>query len=400
MVKTDASDFEDRSDFRIMMEQRIRNNIERLPISDRVILSRIFQLPADNLAVNPYRSAILRFFDDLTGKYEIGENCEYIDVKLHSLKIGLEELWVFQARKGETFKLFQNFESFEKILFQSNPDYRGHYVHQFDVFLLGYYILNRILETDTEISKKFKPSAERNPNLTWMLASTFHDIGYPIEKIDEWFSSFLNTFLRVKTAYPIEIERILTPVFFDYLRYLSEEHYNQTKEPMAVSGQCYLRDWKFHNILLDNLKLKKDHGIISSLLLIHSLFTQEKIRNFNEWLFETFEPEIIPACHAISIHNLKIDYEKISLSQSPFAFLLVLCDTIQDWERSVAGKDHSELKYIEVGFSDITPTIEFALQINSVRKFDELDELQKRLSADKLVEIRIRQENGNRFWRI
>ena len=187
---------------------------------------------------------------------------------------------------------------------------------------------------------------------------------------------FLTHFLKLKQHIQLRL-REFSPVFFDYLRYLSEEHFNQTKEPMAVSGQCYLRDWKFHNVLLNNLKLNKDHGIVSSLLLIHGLFTQERILNFNDWLFDTFEPDIIPACHAIAIHNLKIDYERISLSQSPFAFLLILCDNIQDWERSVVGEDHSELIDIEVELAGEVPSIEIILRINSEKKFGELDKLKK-----------------------
>ncbi len=210
-----------------------------------------------------------------------------------------------------------------------------------------------------------------------MLASTFHDIGYPIEKIDNWFSAFLSNFLRQQTAYPIEIEEILSSIFFDYLNFLSEEHYNLTKESIAVSGTCYLRDWKFHNILLNNLKLKKDHRIVSSLRLIHSLFTQENIRNFNQWFFDIFEPDIIPACQAISIHNLKIDYEVISLRQSPFAFLLVLCDSVQDWDRSVSQQDPSELVDIELRFSETTPTLLISLKIHSAKNPKTLIHLQK-----------------------
>lgn len=354
----------------------------------------------ENQPINPYHDIISAFFDNLVCGNGSDKDCSYLDLKLRLLRDALEDLWVIQARKGETFKVFQNFESFEKVLFQSNPEYRGHYIHQFDVFLLGYYILNKLLESKAEISTIYKPYPERKPNLTWMLASTFHDMGYPIEKIDSWFTMFLNTFLSVETAYPIEIERILSPVFFDYLRYLSEEHYNQTKEPMAVSGQCYLRDWRFHNILLNNLKLKKDHGIVSALLLIHNLFTQETFSNFNNWLLDTFEPEILPACHAISIHNLKIDYETVSLKQSPFAFLLILCDSIQDWERSVDRQDYSEMVDISVEFSVGVPKISFILNIYSEKKYEEFDALQKRLSTNGLVNIKIKQGNGPREWNI
>jgi hypothetical protein len=208
----------------------------------------------------------------------------------------------------------------------------------------------------------------------------------------------LSNFLRSQTSYPIEIEKILSPVFFDYLKFLSEEHYNLTKEAIAVSGQCYFRDWKFHNILLNNLKLKKDHGIVSSLLLIHSLLTQENIRDFEQWFHDTFIDDIIPACHAISIHNLKIDYEKISLQKSPFAFLLILCDSVQDWERSVSQQDSSELIDIQLAFTTNFPNLIIELKINSEKKYQELDLLRERLSSDNLMRIQIKEKGTDKEW--
>jgi hypothetical protein len=392
-----------------IIKEAFKNNFERLPLSDRVLSQKIRKLPtglsenSEYQPNNPYKECILSYFDSLIClNNQTYAYSDYATLKLRLLNNVLKELWVIQARKGETFKLFKNFETYEKVLFQSNPEYRDHYIHQFDVFLLGYYFLNEILVSDTEISEIFKPYPQRKPNLTWMLTSTFHDIGYPIEKIDEWFASFLNTFLRVETAIPIEIEKILSPVFFDYLRYLSEEHYNQTSEPMTVSGTCYLRDWRFHSVLVNNLRMKKDHGIVSSLLLIHSLFTQEHFSNFHDWFFESFEPDIMPACHAIAIHHLKIDFERISLKKSPFAFLLVLCDSIQDWQRSIDGENPSELKDITISFSE-TPEIKIDLDLSLNYdkykwKYDELDELKKRLNTDNLIKITIKQSNGNREW--
>lgn len=288
------------------------------------------------------------------------------------------------------------------MLFQSNSDYRGHYVHQFDVFLLGYYILNTIRQSNKPVASTF----HGNPNLTWMLASTFHDMGYPIQQIDEWFSSFLKTFLKIDTVYQIEIEKIVTPVFYDYLKFISEEHYNLTTEPIAISGQCFVRDWVFHSILQTNLR-RKNHGVISSLLLIHSLFTKEKTVRSNIWFLNAFPRDVLPACHAIALHALPSqDLDTIggiSLSKCPYAFLLVLCDTIQDWQRSLGKTDYSELYDIDFDMSGIVPVLTISLKINEEafdKKDGELKALEKNLKTDGLIKIIIKQTNGKGEWKL
>lgn len=381
---------EDHSDTRTMM----MNNLNRLPISDRVVLQKTWELQT----ANPYDSTIRRILPTLIRKWGVAGKEKYAEVKLRSMKEALEELWV-KAQKEETFKIFLDFETFEKILFQSSIDYRGHYVHQFDVFLLGYYILNKILETDNPTAQKYTTSS--NPNFTWMLAATFHDMGYPIEQIDTWFSAFLKTFLKVDAVYPIEIEKILTPVFFDYLTYISEKHYSLTIEPIAPSGHSPIRDWKFHSILQTNLR-KKNHGVVSSLLLIHSFLTQEKIARSRHWFLNTFPCEILPACHAIALHSLEFEGEEseISLSRCPYAFLLVLCDALQDWQRSLGATDYSELRAIDFSFSGDIPAIKCDLQINMDKKIEEMNKLENKLKTDGLMLVEIKQTNGNKIWRL
>ena len=346
----------------VMME-----NLRRLPESDKIVLTQIFGLTTNT----SYDNVLQNILSDITYRWGISENSAYAEVKLKSIKVALEKLWVQFARKFETFKIFEDFEAFEKVLFRSNSEYRGHYVHQFDVYLLGYFILNSIVKVNVTAAEKLNTSS--NPNFTWLLAATFHDMGYPIEQIDNWLSAFLKVFLKVDATYPIEIERILTPIFFDYLRYISEEHYNLTIEPIAPSGHSTVTDWAFHSNLEKNLR-KKNHGVISSLLLIHSFFTREKITQSQTWFRETFPTEVLPACHAIALHSLE-GRGKVSFAKCPYAFLLQLCDAIQDWQRSLGGIDYSELKALDFRLTENIPQIKFVLKINQKKKIRELNQL-------------------------
>ena len=51
----------------------------------------------------------------------------------------------------------------------------------------------------------------------------------------------------------------------------------------------------------------------------------------------------LPACHSICLHTLDL---KIDFTKHPRAFLLILCDKIQDWGRP-AKESNREVIYLE-----------------------------------------------------
>ena len=78
---------------------------------------------------------------------------------------------------------------------------------------------------------------------------------------------------------------------------------------------------------------------LSVLYVIDLLYQKNNPRRKNlpnsGWSQDYFENDVVPACTAIFIHNLPIQYfreSKISLEKSPIAFLLRLSDCLQDWE--------------------------------------------------------------------
>lgn len=353
--------------------------------SDEILRNKIREL-----TTTEYKGIIEAYFSDLENSQK---RPDYLKNKTRSVTEALQKLYVYKSQKEETFSLFKNFQRFEKILFQS-PEYRGHYAHQFDVYLLGYYILNKFLEERSSNLQDYLLSIlkgpSNKPNFTWMLTATFHDMGYPIEKVDSWFKEFLNLFLKVDTPIQFGLDQILTPIFYEYVGYVSETHHHRGI-PHPAEGEFIQRDWRFHNVLHNELR-RKNHGVISSLLLIHSLLTQEDLGQHNEWFYGTFPTDILPACHAIAIHNLELKDYKISLKQFPYAFLLIFCDALQDWKRSAPVKDYSEL--IDLNVSTRDSTIEAKLQINNAsKKIKELANLKERLDSENLIKITVKDTN-------
>ena len=106
----------------------------------------------------------------------------------------------------ETMKYCELLNEYEPVLHQI-ASYRGHYVHQFNVFLNGYVILKNLDQEclsiffDGFIGKNDHfsayPADKKLDELlkAWFIIALFHDIGYPISKIEGWTGSFISRFL-------------------------------------------------------------------------------------------------------------------------------------------------------------------------------------------------------------
>ena len=97
--------------------------------------------------------------------------------------------------------------------------------------------------------------------------------------------------------------------------------------------------------------------------------------------------------------NVKFCYyvHKISLEKCLYAFLLIFCDAIQDWKRSVMGEDYSELKSIEINLSENVRIIDYCLQIIDKRKNKEIDRVAKKLDSNGLLRIFIKQKKKEKM---
>lgn len=71
---------------------------------------------------------------------------------------------------------------------QEKP-YRDHYLHQFQVFLLGLYIIDKL-------RSKLPSNKSNNIEKQWLIASSFHDMAYPIELYDSWAKFSLKNLLE------------------------------------------------------------------------------------------------------------------------------------------------------------------------------------------------------------
>lgn len=221
------------------------------------------------------------------------------------------------------------------------PWARDHVVHALLSFVLGIYLNEKYLQTLSSILV--------DP-FQWKLAGLFHDIGYPVQIAkDAILRPFAEKINEIRRKLGFEARDVFFKVVPVGLA-------NLTNDINAIDLiQKRLSDW---NLQIDaeeeyNRMIKSGsvrHGIISSLAVLYviDLMYQKynpkrenrdiHVReggnvNFNQ---KYFEGDVVSACSAIYIHDLRNECfadSKIDRSRAPVAFLLKLSDCLQEWER-------------------------------------------------------------------
>lgn len=274
-------------------------------------------------------SKIIDFIEEVK-KQKGASVSNYLDIaKRHIYNIG-DALGI----KTDFLRYCESLEFFESILYQL-PGYRSHFVHQLNVFLNGYLILNRL---DDEQFKKIKEIIAQRCEVSedlidifkiWFITAIFHDTGYPLGKVGDLTQNFMEKIFNRK---------------FDQI-------------PSAVVGALSVRLFRetFReslNLLIQHLSTWLDPSESNRRKIsheIHELFFEDLSENLIPGLLlikanETSSIDICTLSTAISaivlddermweiLKNKKIK-NQISYVDHPLAFLLVYCDNIQEYGR-------------------------------------------------------------------
>jgi len=341
-----------------------------------------------------------------------GENYEDIASEiLHSLDM------IYKIKSGSSFKipLLKNFKDYEKLLFNL-PKYRDHFIHQFQVFLVGSVIIDKMYEISKEqkidnfADYFFKSLCILEVNTpmcddAWLITSTIHDLAYPIEKSDDLINEFFKTFTGIdeKIVDKIHLEKIIVDGGYgrliDELCDLYAWHESGQDcwafKPDNMTSSLVNRHFKnkFYQTLLN----ERDHGILSALILL-----QGSEMDDNKQV-----PIIFSSALAIALHNKlsKNMKEIIWFEEKPLAFLLNYCDLIQEWGRSEKDS-HSEpsITGFDVVYFEqerkiyVKCTMKYNQKEFSIKKIDEAREnFEKLKSKDVIFELAI--ENTGDYFR-
>ncbi len=190
----------------------------------------------------------------------------------------------------------------EPALHSLKPYYRDHFFHAIEVCFLGHLLLDCKISglkgyLWQSVAKYAKLKTKAEVLRYWYVTSLFHDIGYAIEifnstrRVFDFFShsSKISNFIKNLDKAVSELSKD----FKDFFGFIPEDGPEKDHGVIAAEHMSALRD-----------TIDKDAG---------------KLKQYD------------CAFRAIAFHNHR--KVKVSFKNDPFAFLLILCDTLQEWNR-------------------------------------------------------------------
>jgi hypothetical protein len=253
---------------------------------------------------------------------------------------------------------------------------RDHYIHSVNVFILGLSIYSQNIAFrqafDTAIlDKSIYPNSYDTRHeeffYRWGIAALFHDVGYPIEIIGKQLQKFLGFLCDVGDCG--EIKALIAFENFDVVNMIPEiqprEEFASAfaqKHPAVAALDLYkpvdLLAYQLYTTLGVDLNLVHqalnnfvdtmakygfiDHGFYSAIIVLKWYGYLIQSCNFKPAYF--YYP-VLDSASAILLHNYyknviqKPPFEKGPLSprEHPIAYLLILCDELQEWDREGYG---------------------------------------------------------------
>jgi len=307
-------------------------------------------------------------------------------VDLYSLEEDIKKLWIklvdksikclkyydqrepfikYKNKKPETYRIedlklyFDQFSSFEGVLYGSNKEYRDHVIHAFRIWLLGVFILlTKSSKTDTRIINKIVLDGVINYDkndkndlfdLTifellsiWTLISLCHDLGYPLERRDEvikktekmmtGFFPNANITMTYNNISGVHDETIRNIVKFISSKIESsvtkDNSENKTKYSTRIQS-------KYYNKINKSLE-SFSHGIISAIILFKSLeyFSESDFSIEGDYSYSKDDAKQFyirrEILRSIAMHTC---YNAYHIKTTTLPFLLILCDELQEWDR-------------------------------------------------------------------
>ena len=287
----------------------------------------------------------------------------------------LRKLWVERYNLNECFEIFKAYREFEPILFKGSC-YRDHFIHQYLVFLTGLPIISRfsanIKSNLSEIHGIIKDLVKVDKS--WLLASTYHDISYPVQRFDNWLKAFFIDFLNIETN-PVSIN--MSPIL------LERSHLSNLRKLTDFSYQLYkkvnpvLEKENLDRLWMENY-LERNHGVFSSLILLDK-YEINLGPGSEKHSLDIFSSQILPSAMAIALHDPYVWGEEvishIVFENDPITFLLVYCDTVQEWGRPLTSYSIQQSPYVplmsdyEVGVKNVSMTLTYDI-VEEVRRQD------------------------------
>lgn len=304
------------------------------------------------------------------------------DTALNVYQNFFNSYWIgIQDEKNPFIELIEKMRNYEVNSGQLIKKQRDHYFHSVYVFILGiciFQVSKKYEETFDKIilnKDNYCDSYDTNNEeffYRWGIASLFHDIAYPLEITVsqaniylEFISSysFSETSKKIKAKLEIsglnnfnELPRLTPKEKFEekfekkYPSYNSKALLNSIDILSNHLSKCF--NLNFCQISDELYKFKDkmqsegfiDHGYYSSLIVMNWYYY---LIQKTDWNPAYFYFPIVDIASAILLHNYykhgltksPFNLKSMSLEQHPIAYLLILCDELQEWNRPGYGEE-------------------------------------------------------------
>lgn len=282
---------------------------------------------------------------------------------------------------------------FEEKAATLNNKQRDHFVHSVNVFILGLVIYSnntRMRELlDGRITNENKSAAFLK---MWGVAALMHDIGYPAEIAH---NNIIGYFDRLNTDTDRSNNNVHPYIEIGYFDRFNSIRVNHDGAQFSFGTSVYLKplDLISHRLAevygydctkpdsendMDNAVMKNhingyfpymhsagftDHGFFSAVMVLRQfacMLRDEEVPEAQGLSASSYRNLIIEAATAIFLHNSwrYLQYlqrngefykkgspmntgtaEQLSPEQFPLGYLMILCDELQDWNRTAYGKE-------------------------------------------------------------
>lgn len=306
-------------------------------------------------------------------------------------------LEMFIGDYNKTNKMIELLSEFEVNGSELLMKHRDHYSHSVYVFILGL----AIYETNSTVRKAYNSYYGLNEDHQaachylqyWGLTSLFHDIGYPFELPFEQVASYFevnskkrDNYLYVSYNSLETITKIDENTVQELKKLYGEHNFDTTNDLFAYIlfqklGKVYsfseeqTKKWLDEKPTCPNkFGFYMDHAYFSATILFKKLFCDLDCR---------VQKEHIDALTAILMHNslykFCIAHYKdegnipFKVQLHPLAFMLMLCDELQCWDRTSYGRNtKTELHPMQCNF-DFSNNIIKATYIFDIKEINKIN---------------------------
>ena len=258
-------------------------------------------------------------------------------------------------------------------------DYREHFIHPFQLFLLGSVIIDKFYDKFQQwYDKELCTSDETCLEASWLLTTIFHDRWRDID--------VLQTTVGLETGSP----RGRIPNEGNYFRLMSSFYNHRSAGNPLSTWNVHAPEHSVITDILDNYSERWAHGVKSSVLMMRNVCGRP----------ENVSPRDVSSAFAIAVHDhelwgdlLDAGIFPLRIDLFPVACLLLYLDTIHEWGREqIVGTD---IRLVGLLPTDESVTFEVAFESAqaATRKLKECEKAQHCLlsrNLDLFLSVKVR----------